>query len=100
MTDPHTPVDISQVAINTRRYDLVPILIPYKFYNQYLGELITNEPTPELLRQVNFVIVDRNYSESQRVIRTVYLLGGKVVYERNSLVVFQITNDNETGKSL
>jgi hypothetical protein len=100
MTDPHTPVDISQVAINTRRYDLVPILIPYKFYDQYLGELITNEPTPELLRQVNFVIVDRNYSESQRVIRTVYLLGGKVVYERNSLVVFQITNDNETGKSL
>jgi len=98
--DYFTPVDISQVAINTQRYDLVPLFMRYKFYDQYSGKLITNEPTPELLRQVNFVIVDRNHPRSQRVIRIVYLLGGRVVHERDSLVVFRMTYDDETDKSL
>jgi hypothetical protein len=99
MIDPHTPVDTSQVAINTRRYDLVPLLTPYKSYDQYLCELITNEPTPDLLRQVNFVIVDRNHPQSQKVIQMVYPLGGRVIYERDSLMVFRITTDDETDKS-
>jgi hypothetical protein len=53
----------------------------------------------ELLQQVNFVIVDRNHPESQRVIQVVHLLGGKVVYERGSLIVFGVTDDDATGKS-
>jgi len=96
---PHTVVDVSQVAINTRRYDLVLFLSLYKYYDQYASKMITNEPTLELLRQVNFVIVDRNHSESQRVIHVVYLLGGKVVYERGSLTVFEVNNDDATSKS-
>jgi hypothetical protein len=96
---PRTHVDISQVAINTRRYDLVHFLLLYKYYDQYKGKLITNEPTMELLQQVNFVIVDRNHPESQRVIQVVHLLGGKVVYERGSLIVFGVTDDDATGKS-
>lgn len=99
MVDPHTPVDISRLAINMRRYDLVPLLTPYKSYDQYLGKLITNEPTSEILRQVNFVIVDRSHPQSQKVIQMVYLLGGRVMYERDSLVVFRIATDDETDRS-
>jgi hypothetical protein len=100
MVDPYTPVDIRQAAINTRRYNLIPSLYLYKNYNQYIGKLVTVPPTHDTFRKMDFVIIDRDHPESWSAIQTVYRLGCKVVYERDSLIVFQMVLRDDTDKTL
>jgi len=95
---PRTSVNVSQIAVNMRRYDLVPFASLHKYYDQYSAKLVIKKPTPETFQQVDFVIVDRNHPDSQSVIQTVYRVGGKVVYERDSLIAFQVASDHDTNR--
>jgi len=93
MINPHAPLDLRQAAINTRRYDLIPRLCLYQNYDQYKSKLITIHPNRNTLSRMDFVAIDRNHPESRSALLTIHHMGCKVVYENNSLIVFQVVRE-------